>query len=218
MEFIKENLITILLVSLIIIILIILGIFLLKTSTKDENSGKLAASEIKEIIPNDDVEKEETSDTTIIEDNYNTIQENDSKLVQIVNTFNSSNTAEQLRLQGYTLNAAILQDGITVFSSGEGLTFNIQFVLNNNILSTEIMYNHADSRITTIEMLLAIILIDSVGQNKGFPEQTLSTALAQQAAMNYTIENEGVEIKKLDNEQGVAIRVDLNSDFSFLNI
>ena len=80
------------------------------------------------------------------------------------------------------------------------------------------MYNHADSRITTIEMLLAIILIDSVGQNKGFPEQTLSTALAQQAAMNYTIENEGVEIKKLDNEQGVAIRVDLNSDFSFLNI
>ena len=123
-----------------------------------------------------------------------------------------------MREQGYTFNAIASGDKITVFSSGNGLSFNIEFILNNNILYTEVLYNQADSRITAINLTLAIALVDCIGQVKGYPEGALTEALSNETAMNYTIENEGIEIKQLDNSQNIYVKVDLNSSFSFVGI
>lgn len=222
MNFIKENFVTILLVSLILIILLGFGFFIYKI-TIDDDSNNIEIAEMPEFIPNidnnsvideEDNTKEIISSTTFDEADT---QINDSTLSSIANTFNSCNASQKMRLQGYTMNAIATEDKITVFSSGDGLNFNIEFILDNNILYTEVMYNETDPRITAIKVTLAIILVDCVGQVKGYPAGTLSTVLGDEVAMNYTIENEGVEIRQLANGKDMVVKVDLNSEFSFLN-
>ena len=262
MNFIKENFVTILLVSLILIILLGLVFFIYKITIEDDNNN-IEIAEIPEFIPiidnnsmideednicplynaskyiidlnksflmqknvllnkiryvlteSRDNTKEIISSTTFDETDT---QINDSTLSNIANTFNSCNASQKMRLQGYTMNAMATENKITVFSSGEGLNFNIEFILDNNILYTEIMYNETDPRITAIKVTLAVILVDCVGQVKGYPDGTLSTALGDEVAMNYTIENEGVEIKQLANGNDMVVKVDLNNNFSFLDI
>ena len=223
MNFIKENFVTILLVSLILIILLGFGFFIYKITIEDDNNN-IEITEMPEFIPiidnnsvidEEDNTKEIISSTTFDETDT---QINDSTLSSIANTFNSCNASQKMRLQGYTMNAMATENKITVFSSGDGLNFNIEFILDNNILYTEIMYNETDPRITAIKVTLAVILVDCVGQVKGYPDGTLSTALGDEVAMNYTIENEGVEIKQLANGNDMVVKVDLNNNFSFLNI
>lgn len=217
MEFIKENLLTIVLVSLIIIVFILLGIFAYKIGAKEKNEEEIKIAEVKEDISNERPydTQEVISGNTKIEENNSYSQEKDTRLVQIANIFNSSNATEEMRLGGYTLNATALQDGITVFSSGDGLTFDIKFVLNDNVLSTKIIYNQTVPEASSIEMMLAIILIDSVGQMKGLPERTLiKDLLTNENSINYTIENNGIQVEQLDGNQGAIIKVDLESDFS----
>lgn len=223
MNFIKDNFVTILLVSLILIILLGFVFFIYKITIEDDNNN-IEITEMPEFIPiidnnsmidEEDNTKEIISSTTFDETDT---QINDSTLSNIANTFNSCNASQKMRLQGYTMNAMATENKITVFSSGEGLNFNIEFILDNNILYTEIMYNETDPRITAIKVTLAVILVDCVGQVKGYPDGTLSTALGDEVAMNYTIENEGVEIKQLANGNDMVVKVDLNNDFSFLDI
>lgn len=223
MNFIKDNFVTILLVSLILIILLGFGFFIYKITIEDDNNN-IEITEMPEFIPiidnnsmidEEDNTKEIISSTTFDETDT---QINDSTLSNIANTFNSCNASQKMRLQGYTMNAMATENKITVFSSGEGLNFNIEFILDNNILYTEIMYNETDPRITAIKVTLAVILVDCVGQVKGYPDGTLSTALGDEVAMNYTIENEGVEIKQLANGNDMVVKVDLNNNFSFLDI
>lgn len=223
MNFIKENFVTILLVSLILIILLGFGFFIYKITIDDDNNN-IEIAEMPEFIPNidnntvideEDNTKEIISSTTFDEADT---QINDSTLSSIANTFNSCNASQKMRLQDYTMNAMATENKITVFSSGDGLNFNIEFILDNNILYTEIMYNETDPRITAIKVTLAVILVDCVGQVKGYPDGTLSTALGDEVAMNYTIENEGVEIRQLANGKDMVVKVDLNNNFSFLNI
>ena len=222
MNFIKENFVTVLLVSLILIILLGFGFFIYKIAIEDDNNN-IEIAEMPEFIPIidnnsviDEVDstKEIISSTTFDETDA---QINDSILSNIANTFNSCSASQKMRLQGYTMNAMATENKITAFSSGDGLNFNIEFILDNNILYTEIVYNETDPRITAIKVTLAVILVDCVGQVKGYPDGILSAALGDEVAMNYTIENEGVEIKQLANGKDMVVKVDLNSNFSFLN-
>ena len=202
---------------------LVIAVIIYKITIEDDNNN-IEIAEIPEFIPiidnnsmidEEDNTKEIISSTTFDETDT---QINDSTLSNIANTFNSCNASQKMRLQGYTMNAMATENKITVFSSGEGLNFNIEFILDNNILYTEIMYNETDPRITAIKVTLAVILVDCVGQVKGYPDGTLSTALGDEVAMNYTIENEGVEIKQLANGNDMVVKVDLNNNFSFLDI
>lgn len=231
MNFIKENLVTILLVFLILILVFGLGVAIYKIITEDnkddieiaEVSERPEISEFMQLIDDENSilnEEENTneiiSSTTVDEKNIQT-KDKDITLSKIANIFNNCYTSQIIRLQGYPINAMATDNTITVASSADGVNFFVtEFILDNNILYTEVMYNDADSRITAIKVILAVALIDSVGQIKGYPEKMLSKALGEEVAMNYTIEKEGVEIKQL-NDSGMVLKVDLNSDFSFLN-
>ena len=118
---------------------------------------------------------------------------------------------------GYTIYAMAQSNTLNVFSSGDGLYFNVKFTLEDNILFTEIEDNEIEPREPMIRTMLGIILFDCVSQTKGYPERALTQALNDDIAMNYTLENEGVELKALDNG-GLAMRIDVNSNLSFLNM
>lgn len=222
MNFIKENLVTILLVSLIIIIILLFGLYIyIYIITSKYNNYIVETPQNMLIIDNNSVlEKEENTEETM---ESITVVEKDTQLEEstlskIANIFNICNASQNIRLHGYTMNAMSTENRIEVSSSGNGHYFNIEFILYNNILYTEIMYNEDDPRITAIKVILAIILVDCVGQVKGYPDGTLFTALGDEVAMNYTIEKEGVEIKQLVNGDGIVVKVDIDSNFTFLDI
>lgn len=114
------------------------------------------------------------------------------------------------------MNASVSKNEIFISSSGDNLYFNVNFKKEDNILYSEILYDLVDNRKTAIKMYLAIILADCVGQVKGYSEREITKALSDKNALNYTIENEGIEMKKKNDETGILIKIDLNNDFSSL--
>lgn len=83
------------------------------------------------------------------------------------------------------------------FQVGEGLSYTVEFELNNDILAAEI-YKSNDSLGITLKSLMAIMLIDCVGQMKGYQPRDLTYAISyNEGVENYTLEKEGVEIKEL---------------------
>ena len=109
------------------------------------------------------------------------------------------------------------ENKLKVFTSGDGLSFDIEFEIYDNILFTEIYCNEDEPRITAIELTLAISVVDCVGQMKGYPQRELAVALGAEQALNFTIDNEGIEMKQIEDGKKILVKVDLNSSFLFLN-
>ena len=223
-NYVKENNSTVLLVSLIVLVLLIVGFIIYKVANNyyDNNIDNIEAAKAPEEISrktasdNDVIEKREKKSNTdeIVTKKTGT---SESKLNQIAYIFRNCSFSKKMQSQGYIMNATVSQNKITVFTGGDGLSFNVDFTLKNNILYTKIIYNQDDPNTNAIELILAIALVDCVGQVNGHPEGVLFTALGNDEALNYTIENEGVEIRNADNGYDVIIKVDLNSSFSFLD-
>lgn len=217
MSFFKENFITILLISLIVIILFGIVFFMYKIS-KDYNKEKIDIAEMpiyeqptigdgKDIIEKENKAGNSTNTKT---------SNKQTTLNKIANIFNNCNASREMIEEGYTMNATATENKIIIYSSGKGVSFNVEFILENNILYTEITYNQVDNKIAASRLTLAVILIDCVGQLKGHEDRALSKALSAGDAKYYTIDNEGVELKQLADKQCVLLEADLNSDFSFL--
>ena len=96
------------------------------------------------------------------------------------------------------------------------LSYTINFKLENDVLSTQIYLDEQEQRNTLIKLLLTIPLLDCVGQLKGYPDGAMLTAINNDEAQYYTLENEGVEIKNTQNNKDIIVRIDLNSEFNFL--
>ena len=221
----SNNIMTVFLVLVIIIVLILVGGFIVLN--KDVFFGESETASEKDFVQANVVEttepeiEQEGNDSVATTENDNTGTNSegdvtDPMLIQIADRYNSCSVTQEMRQLGYTMDAIAEGNRINVVSTGEGLYFNVSFLRNDNILSTEIRSNATDTRLIMIKILLGVTLVDCVAQVKGYPERTLTNALSEDAAMYYTLENEGVEMEVLNNN-GMAIRIDLNSDLSFLN-
>ena len=216
----KDTLITILLILLIIIILSGLCIFAYKTIIVDTNNNIVNNTVTQEnVISNNNI-----NNNTIINQKTNEVstvtsdsQEDDSTLTQIIDIFNNCYAANEMRSRGYSINATIINDDIYILSGGDGLSFTVKFVRNDNILSTEIDNTSSDTRMAYTQLLLSLMLVDCVIQTKGYPDRAFATTIADKESLDYTLENDGVEIKKSDDGNYILVNVDLDSDFSFLN-
>ena len=222
MNSIKENFVIILLVFLILITVLGFGGYIYIISQEDNNGGNTEVLESELSINNyiNDINKEQENNEDInelINNEEKNIQNNNSILDEITKKFNNCNVSQKLGLQGYMTNAVAIENKILVYTSGNGISFNVEFILDNNILYAKMINGEEDSKISAIKLLLAIILADSVGQVKGYPEGLLCVDLLDEAARNYTIENEGIEIKQLDNGEIIIVSIDLKSSFPFLN-
>lgn len=220
----SSNITTFFLIIIIIIVLILVGGFIVlnKDVFFKKTDKSLVENFVQEniVIGISETENTQESIDTIQNDDLETNSQTDvtdSMLIQIVNRYNSCSATQEMRQQGYTQYATNQGNNINIISSGDGLYFNVNFVCQDNILSTEVRVDATESREIIAKIMLGITLLDSVAQIKGYPERTLTNALNEDAAMYYTLENEGVEMEVLGNNEGMAIKIDLDSDLSFLN-
>jgi len=190
----------------------------------------------KNLKPNVDIVETQTgiSGESHVEENeeiidYNSIyeanknkndQDGNAELVKIKDTFNNCNSVKELRTEGISVDAMVVENKIKVVCNLSNFVFHTEFVKDNNILIAEIANDGSFPEKSVIELTLALVLVDCIGQTKGYPEDaTLNAlnALNENQLLNCTTDNEGIEFKKLDNGQRILLKVDLNSNFQFIN-
>lgn len=125
-------------------------------------------------------------------------------LEQIADKFNSSaNVLQNIEL-GIIMHADANEDYIIITNSGEGSDMiEVKFTLNSNILSAEIgLINSAQ----------VAVLVDCVGQLHGYSDGETYSTQSSDEFKNYTLEKEGVETTKTDNDVGI-IKIDITKKF-----
>lgn len=224
--FLKNDIVTKLLIILIVIVLLILGIFIYKMNIDEEKNNNDTTNNsnenfVEQVTPiekdtnktNEKETQENTSNSVNEESSINT-QIIDPRLTEIVDKFNSCDVTQNIRASGLIQYAIAIKDGIKIHTGNNDISCNVNLTLNNDILTAEIL--DGDQYISLTKVNLAVILVDCIGQIKGYPEKAVLDVLWNEPTSHFTLKNEGVEIKRLENDQGMAVRVNLNSDFPFM--
>lgn len=205
----RENILTVIIIIVIIIVLslLIVGFYFFNKTLSEENIINDTNISSVDVTPN--IVNNSITETTVEDETSYILQ-------QIVDKFNSCSVTQQLRSINYDVKASTSDNQIIVFCAGDGQTSLIKFTYNNNILSTEIPVRSVKSMLTVADTLLALDLVDCIGQLKGFPERTITNALSGETVPTYTLENDGLEIVAVENNSKIRIRVDLTSNFPSL--
>lgn len=232
MRFIKDYFLTIVLILVILGVIGGVAFFLFNDNSKYESNEidisetSTESTKAEEKDETDEVidEQEETEEDVLNNNHYEIEGQEENVYVeylgQIAEAFNNCGVTQRMIEQGYSMNALVFQDKLRVVTSKDDLHINVDFSLDNNILYAKIFYSETSPFINMTEELMAILVADSVGQVKGYPDGAISGILLSddEALSSYTVENEGVEIKIAENGLDVIVRIDLDSDFPFVEM
>lgn len=209
----------IILLALSVSILLLVAVILFLNMLEDDNN---ITSELPSGLENINIEEvhesEESKENIIvpIPQHNNVGKKEETILDKIKEKFNNCSFTSGMRKKGYTVVATAVGNELDVFCGGYNVGIDIIFKLdNNNILSSEILFDD-DNSDAVLKLLLSIVTIDCIAQLKGYDEYSFRDASNNEKVLNYTLKKEGVEIKKFGKEEGLRVKVDLNSDFSFL--
>lgn len=187
---------------------------------KNENE-EIEETQIEEqyanVEENLEVEEINTEEETNIEeeiDSSEIVEEEVPILNQIANKFNECKTTKGMIEQGYYMRAIVVENKINVNCSGIGIAITQVFEENENILTATIKKDVGTSEENIVKALLATVMFDCVGQVKGYSDGFLTQRLSGDESRYYTLENEGIEIVE---DNGIIMKIDLNSNFDFLN-
>lgn len=191
-----------------------------KIENQENTINSIIENEVQENIDNAIIKNEtqENIEDFSKENNNVNIPISDERLIEIADKFNNCEASKRMRENSVIQYATAVMDGIKITCSTLEVTYSVKLTLNDNILSTEILdRKDGDDYERLIKANMAMILIDCIGQIKGYPEQAIFDVLYDESTSDFTLENEGIEMKRLENNKGGVIRVDLNSDFPFMN-
>ena len=131
-------------------------------------------------------------------------------LDEIVEKFNNSETVKQYKEYGFEMKASAKDNKLTITSIMGEEDSSVSYNLNDNILSNE---NLADE-----DLMSAIVLIDSIGQMRGYKDGELAenmNAFADEIK-KYTLDKEGFELKT--NEESNSIKIDLSKKIPLIDL
>ena len=133
-------------------------------------------------------------------------------LEQIANAFNNCKTVKQWANSGSgnSFLASSNENTLTITSVMSNVTTEVQYSLDGNILSTTLAQDNMAGA------MASMYLIDSIGQLQGYEDGELLATLNSEDVMNYTIDNQGYEIKQLDDEK-VSIKVDITKKIPLID-
>ena len=115
-----------------------------------------------------------------------------SKLNDIVDKFNSSKFVKSYADMGYNINATAHYEEITVMiNSSDSDPIKLTFNFENDVLSGKFDMNNDASYFTAF---VSLYLIDAIGQVNGYEEEEMIQSLNDMGILEYTLENEGLEI------------------------
>lgn len=135
-------------------------------------------------------------------------------LEQIVNAFNNCEIVKRWA-NSESENSFLASNNdttLTITVVMSNVTTEVVYTLDGNILSTTLTQDNITGA------MASMYLIDSIGQLHGYEDGELFATLNSEEAMNYTLDNDGLEIKQFDNKH-VSIKVDITkkiplADFS----
>ena len=133
-------------------------------------------------------------------------------LEQIANTFNNCSTAKEYAAYGSIWNATSNGNKLTVSVAANDTTTNLEYTLEDSILSANFSGDDAFSGLA-----VTIVLTDSIGQLHGYSDGELFTTLNSDKISNYTVENEGFEIKEMSNKD-YQIKIDISKKIPLIDV
>ena len=122
-------------------------------------------------------------------------------LDNIVKKFNDSETVKAYKNYGYELSASTTKDVLTISSTVGEDKSTVKFKLEGNVLSNENLSNE--------DLMLALILIDSVGQTYGYKDGELAKNMNtfSDEIKKYTLDKEGFELVIGDEDSSIKIDI-----------
>lgn len=132
-------------------------------------------------------------------------------LTEVAEKFNNCKSVESLKEYEYYYVASVDENVpntllITV-TTGEGKK-EFSFVLEDSILSND--------KLSFDQLYATIMLIDAVGQVNGYEDGELFYTINSEVIRDYTIENEGIEIK--DNGDYTSIKMDIDKKIPLVDL
>lgn len=135
-------------------------------------------------------------------------------LEQIANAFNNCDTVQSSWSYPNNSAKAIATDNKLTITLETDEEYEgdkeFEYKLDNNVLSIVL---NKDDRLGAIA---TYYLVDSIGQLHGYKDGELLSTLNSEDVMNYTIDNQGYEIKQLDDEK-VSVKVDITKKIPLID-
>ena len=201
-------------ILLAIIIGIVVKVAILDSSKLDmKTSSELLVEQTELKYKQKEKAKEQNSNTSEIE--LGDAVHNDKRLEKLATIYNDSTFIKELNAKGTIAKANAVGNSLNIYINGNGTVLDVKMNLEGNILSTEVE-KHTAEESNNAKSLIAFRLLDSIGVYNGLEEGTLFKKITSDLKNieSYSLENNGFEIKDLENENGFIFKVDLNNDFS----
>ena len=135
-------------------------------------------------------------------------------LSQIVTKFNNCSTVQEYKENGTIFTASNTDNelSVTMTTDMDESETKLEYTLDGTILSGEF------SGINVLTGgIVTIILADCIGQLHGYSDGELMDTLNSDEVQNYTVENEGFEIKQL-SEESIQVKMDINKKIPLIDI
>ena len=134
-------------------------------------------------------------------------------LEEIVEAFKNSSDVKSFRENNQECNICIDEHNpnvlsITITDSEENELSTASFELEGSILSND----HLEAN----DLYSVLLLVNSVGIVNGYEDRALFDTINSEEVLNYTVENEGFEIK--ENGDNYSIKIDINKKIPLIEI
>ena len=133
-------------------------------------------------------------------------------LDEIANKFNNCNTVKKYVNLGSVWKATSNGNKLTVSATANSTTTNFEYTLSGSILSANFSGDDAFSGLA-----VTIVLTDCIGQLHGYSDGELFTTLNSDKIANYTVENEGFEVKEI-TDKNYQIKIDTSKKIPLIDV
>lgn len=134
-------------------------------------------------------------------------------LSEIANVFNNCDEVQNFKNDGSDVETTVSGDSLKITFSSQDFESETIYNLEGNILTTTFPFNDLSSLTSA---LMTSILVDCIGTFHGYSEGDLFATLNEDTIKNYTIENEGYEIKQLE-DGNIKVQVDISKKIPLIN-
>ena len=133
-------------------------------------------------------------------------------LEEIATSFNNCDTVKGYATNGSVWKATSSGNKLMITVTANDETTNVEYTLEDTILSANFSKENA-----LTELAVSMILTDCIGQLHGYSDGELFTTLNSEKVVNYTVENEGLEIIELP-DNGYQIKIDISKKIPLIDV
>ena len=133
-------------------------------------------------------------------------------LDEIANAFNTSSSVEEYAGYGTIMKATSEENKLIISVEYSGQTDTCEYTLDGSIVSGQFPQDDVFSI-----GLASIILIDEIAQLHGYAEGEIMDTLNSEEVLNYTVDNEGLEMKQA-SDGTVDIKIDIDKKIPLITI